>query len=215
MKRKILALLTVTLLCLSSFSTVFASQELHDLELTTTSELQQYINQNNIVVPEGHTLKSVKLDFIPNPEESFENANPYDSIDPKAIGDYVKNVEKVKDDVYFPDDEISSDWYDGPLDSAEYTFKESVEAKLTSSLGCSISEISAEVGFEVTGSEEKSKTATIKGVNENERLNVKVYGVYDKYSFDVYSIFDNHQGTAYAYKPIGLYIAQETYELNK
>lgn len=212
MNRKILALLIASLLCFGSFSTVFASSEADSFELTTTSELQQYINENNIVVPEGYTLKSVEFDFIANPEERFENSNPIDLIQPCAIGDWVTNVEKVKDDVYFPDDEITSDFYDGPTESTSYTFTESVEAKLTSSLGCSISEISAEVGFEVTGSVEKSKTVTLKGVNADEILGVKVYGVYDKYSFDVYSIFNNYQGTEYAYKPMGLYVAQETYE---
>lgn len=188
----------------------YASTDSKTTVLTDEKGIEDYIEENDIKVPEGYTLEKVILE--PYAVEA-ENTNLFktESANPKAVGDYAKNSKLVKSDIYFSDSPISSDWYDGPTESQEYTFEEKVEAKVKSTFGCSVDAIEAAVDFELTGSVSKSKKVTLKGVEANKKLNVKIFGVYDKYSFDVYSIFNNYQGTGYAYKPMGLYIAQEIY----
>ncbi len=42
-------------------------------------------------------------------------------------------------------------------------------------------------------------------------INIRVYGIYDKYTFTAKNIWGDVKGTGIAYKPMGLYVAQTTY----
>ncbi|GHU46930.1 hypothetical protein FACS1894120_4500 [Clostridia bacterium] len=163
-----------------------------------------------IVGESGEQLEQIIVTYVPfGDEDCVESQNQ--GVSTIALGDSYQNVSRKRTDVYFSSSPISSDWYDGPLSSVSMTFSESVSATVNCSLEYSTSGLKSAVGFSVTDSVSKSKTATRSAISSTQRLNIKVYGVYDEYGFDIYSLLGNYKGSGYAYKPMGLYIAQAIY----
>lgn len=130
---------------------------------------------------------------------------------PTSIGDHIGNVQKVLSDVYFPDKPIASNWYDGPLAKLTKTYTRTVSATYNCSVDIKVEVIDAGLSFSVTDSTTESTTWERPAITSSQRINVKEFGVYDKYSFIVYNIWGTQKGTGNAYKPMGLYVAQATY----
>ena len=129
----------------------------------------------------------------------------------RAIGDYVGGVSKVSSDVYFTDNPIASNWYDGPLSELSKTYSRTVSATYSCTTTVSAEVLDAGLSFSVTDSATESTTWKRPAITASQRINVKEYGVYDKYAFTVYNILGKEKGTGNAYKPMGLYVAQATY----
>lgn len=162
----------------------------------------------DMVTEDGYVLQSISVFLAVDDNETEIPANqPI----PMAIGDYVDGVTKVGSNIYFPDAPITSDWYDGPLTKLTLTFSETVSAKYSCSASVSADVISAGVAFDVTESVTKSTTWERPAVSSTQRINIKVYGIYDKYAFTARNIWGNVKGDGVAYKPMGLYVAQTTY----
>ncbi len=190
-------------------------------KITDENELNKYIIQNNTEIPEGYYLEKVKFDTDVNLEDlnvedlNLEDLNIEDlknNEDPNLkIFERVYNGKFKSSNHYFTNNPISYDIYDGPTVSTTYTFEEIVESKINGSFGASLSGISAELGFNVSTAKKYIKQIILEGLTDDQKLKVSVFGLYDKYSFDVYSLFGSYKGTGYAYKPMGIYIKQEIY----
>lgn len=81
----------------------------------------------------------------------------------------------------------------------------------TCSASVSASTVDAGLSFSVTDSVTESTTLERPAISSSQKLNVKEFGVYDKYSFTLYGLLGNKKGTGYAYKPMGLYVTQAIY----
>ncbi len=222
--KKMLSLCLSALFIVTSISSVYASEnsdinEILNYEntqrtvITDQDMIQDYIDNGLVDEMKGYEIDEIIVDFIPIAEEINPNLTSRDSTKgERAIGDYISSSGLQTSNVYFPSLALSSDVYQGPTLSATYSFTEGVEAKYDSSLGVGAGDVKAAVGFSVTGSVSKTKSVILQGVNANQKLNVKVYGNYDKYYYNVYnSISGKFKGQGYAYKPMGLYITQTVY----
>lgn len=158
---------------------------------------------------DGYVLESVEVDYvaIPSPTRPSINAG----VGTNSLGDYVGNARATRE-VYFPSEVISSDYYDGPTSSVKMTFEEKIKSKWNANTEISVKAVKAGVGFEVEKEFSVKKEWERPAVASNQKLNVKVYGNYQEYSFTVYDRKDRIIGSGYAYKPVGLYIAQATYK---
>ncbi len=106
-------------------------------------------------------------------------------------------------------------WWDGP-DTAVVQETISEDASYNCSVGVSASEVTAEVGFSVSSSYSVMYSSTTP-VPADKKLNVKVYRLHQKKSFDVweYHLFNaaHYYTTGWAYKPNGAYFAKAWYDL--
>lgn len=162
----------------------------------------------DMVTEDGYVLQSISVLLVVDDSETEAVA---DQPTPMALGDYVDGVTKAGSNIYFPDLPITSDWYDGPLTKLSLTFSETVSAKYSCSASVSADVISAGVAFDVTESVTKSTTWERPAVSSTQKINIRVYGIYDKYTFTAKNIWGDVKGTGIAYKPMGLYVAQTTY----
>ena len=162
----------------------------------------------DMVTEDGYVLQSISIFLV---VDDSETEVVVDQQIPMAIGDYVDGVTKTASNIYFPDTPITCDWYDGALTMLSLTFSETVSAKYSCSASVSADVISAGVAFDVTESVTKSTTWERPAVSSTQKINIKVYGVYDKYTFTARNIWGNVKGQGTAYKPMGLYVAQTTY----
>lgn len=162
----------------------------------------------DMVTEDGYVLQSISVFLVVDDNETEVFA---DQPTPMAIGDYVDGVTKAASNIYFQDSPITSDWYDGQLTKLTLTFSETVSAKYSCSASVSADVISAGVAFDVTESVTKSTTWERPAISSTQKINIKVYGIYDKYTFTARNIWGNVKGDGTAYKPMGLYVAQTTY----
>lgn len=176
--------------------------EIASAELDQAAELFGF----DAVTEDGYTLEKIVVSYA-RADEEVPNNGPVIN----AIGDYVSDVSKSRSDVYFPNSPISSNWFDGPLTSIEQTYSQSFTGTATCSVSVSNSVVEAGVGFSITTQISKSTTATRPAITSTQKLNIKEFGVFDEYSFNLYNIFGTKKGSGYAYKPMGLYIAQAVY----
>lgn len=171
--------------------------------LQTAAEMLGY----EMVTDDGYVLESISISLSKN--------NPVDistnSVTPTAIGDHIGDVVKSSTDVYFPDDPIASNWFDGPLTKVTKTYTRSVAAAYSCTTSVSVEVLNAGLSFNITESVTESTTWERPAISSSQRIDVKEYGVYDQYSFVLYNIWGTQKGTGYAYKPVGLYVAQATY----
>lgn len=142
-------------------------------------------------------------------DDSINNDLSFDSVD-GCLSIFsskwkVDNISKLEDNFHFSDKILASDWFDGPCDVIE-EYKEKVDATFNVSVNINVNLLSSELGFSVVKGSEKTRTLITK-VNDNEKLNVKVFGNYEKYGYSVYEN-GNHKCDGFAYKPVGLVFKQ-------
>lgn len=162
-----------------------------------------------MVTDDGYSLQSISVSYEENNDQSVVTEEP--SAAPNALGDHIGDVKKVASDRYFPDNPIASNWYDGPLTKLTKTYSRSVAGTYTCSASVSASTVNAGLSFSVTDSVSESTTLERPAISSSQKLNVKEFGVYDKYSFTLYGLLGDQKGTGYAYKPMGLYVTQAIY----
>lgn len=185
-----------------TFASEFEKSIINDFD-----SLNDIIINEKIEVPDSYKLIEVKT-FSFNNDFNYNN-NDFDLVD--GISSIfnskwkINNIRKVEDDFYFNDKVLSSDWFDGPSDIVE-EYKEMVEAKFNVSANINVNILSSELGFSVIKGSDKTKTF-VSNVKDNEKLNVKVFGNYQKYN---YSVFKNGKYVCdgCAYKPVGLVFKQ-------
>lgn len=154
---------------------------------------------------DGYALESISI--------SLSISDTYiqeDTTSSLALGDYVDTVAKWQSNIYFEDSPLTNDWYDGPLNKISQTFSVLVPASYNCS-DASAELISKGVGFDVEGSILKSSTVERTAISSNQRLNIKVYGLYDRYTFLVYNIWGNAKGSGWADNSVGIYVMQAIY----
>ena len=122
----------------------------------------------------------------------------------------VKNIKISNEFIYT--DEFESYWYDeNTTVDTVYEMKKGVKKSLTKSLPDSFLEKS--LGFK-TVSLYKLSTDFKFTVPKSKRINVKVYALYQRYSFELCSRFSHKViSNSYIDKPVGLYIKKTTYKL--
>lgn len=155
---------------------------------------------------DGYTLQKIVVTAKATPNYA-NTTNPT----PKAWGDYVADVELDNSDVYFPNNPIASNWFEGPLSQLVLTYTRNVKATSSSTVTISADIIEAGVGFSVEGSIEQSVQATRPAITASQKINIKEFGLYDAYRFNIYSSSGNLKGNGLAYQPMGLYVAQAVY----
>lgn len=165
------------------------------------------------VTEDGYTLESIAISFEKDDSASTPTPEFNDGDMPSicAIGDYIGNVKKAKSDIYFSNSPIASNWYDGPLSKVSKTYSRTVSAVYSCTASVSADVLNAGLSFSVTDSTTESTTLERPAVSSTQRINIKEFGVYDKYTFTLYNIFGTEKGTGSAYKPMGLYVAQAIY----
>lgn len=159
-----------------------------------------------MVTEDGYVLESISVTI-----QTTETEISTDMFESRAIGDHIGDVQKVSSDVYFPDNPIASNWYDGPLTKLSKTYSRTVSATYNCSVEVSADVLNAGLSFDVTGSTTESTTWERPAITSSQKINVKEYGIYDRYAFTLYNIWGNQKGTGNAYKPMGLYVTQATY----
>lgn len=157
---------------------------------------------------DGYILESIIVSYERTEDNELIQPNNFN---PDAIGDYVGNVRKASSDVYFPNNPIASNWVDGPLTRIVKRYKQSFTGTFNCTASVKAKVVESGVGFSITEFVDKETEVERPAVASNQRLNIKEFGVFDEYSFTLYSIFGNVKGTGNAYKPMGLYIAQAIY----
>ena len=218
----IFTFLFAMILCLPT--DIFAS-ETYDLKLqweetiTDPILLDKMISEEDIDVPEGYELESVVVssytaddneDDLDNINEDFTKDN---SATPLLFDTWkVKNSKKVASNFSFQNSPIISDWIDGPAKYSQQ-FVEKVAASFSSELSVSADIIKAGVGFSVSDSRTFTRNYSTK-IPKNKKINIKVFGNYDKYKFSIYKN-DNYVGQGYAYKPVGLKIERSIFKLKR
>lgn len=161
----------------------------------------------DMVTDDGYHLEKIVVSVQATPST---DAAGEDAVEAR-FGEYISNVRLDNNDIYFPNNPIASNWYEGPMEAFSMTFEQSVEGKFSTSTGISASVINAGLDFSVTKSQKKTATMNFGSIPADKKLNVKEFGLYDAYKFDVYSMAGVYLGDGLAYKPMGLYIAQALY----
>lgn len=162
----------------------------------------------DMITEDGYILESISISLSTSDSDMDMQEDMMPS--PFALGDYVDNVFKWQSNIYFDDKPLTNDWYDGPLNKISQTFSVLVPALYNCS-DASAELISKGVGFDVEGSVLKSSTVERSAISNNQMLNIKVYGVYDRYAFLVYNIWGKEKGSGWADNPVGIYVMQATY----
>ena len=209
MIKKISLLLSLVIFFIVSYQTLFAKEDANETVVVDPIEINKIVEDHNLEIPKGYHIEKIKytnfyfLEYNNTRYKNEENIQPYlfDSWD-------IKNVKKQDGDYYFPDSPLVSDWAYGPAEFNQ-VYRESVSASFSSSVGVKASVVEAAVGFDVSGSKEFSREYTVK-VPSGKKVNIKVYGIYEKYTFDVYKN-DKYNGNGKAFKPIGLKFEQIVY----
>jgi hypothetical protein len=159
---------------------------------------------------DGYVLESITVTY----ECSDDTVGTQESnagISTYGLFDYIGDVSLVSTDVYFPNDPLASNWFDGPMASVAMQFSQTFTGSFNCSITISGGSAEGELGFDYEESTSKTITATTQSITSSQRLNIKEYSVFNKYSFSVYNLFGTYQTSGYAYKPMGLYIAQAKY----
>lgn len=182
----------------------------HQYSISDPSLLQEQIKKENISVPDGYRLERIDCYTYHMPDA----VQPADSqMQPSASGLLytTKNVFHGTMDFYYPDYPESSDYYDGPATVSE-TFSYAKEVIVSTSVSIGDSTLNTTVGYNVNQLYTVTKTYSTT-VPANKRINLKVYTVYNRTTFDIYNKITGNlvQQGAYTDKPVGLTIFQYTY----
>lgn len=213
MKKRFSALLLSSLLMAFSFvQMAYAQENTIEKVIVDPSEIQQIAENENLEIPEGYHIEEIKYinAYSPTIDDKIEQKIEDDAQPQPAWFDSweVKNVKKEDGDYYFPKSPLVSDWVYGPADYNQ-TYSQSGSASFSCNVGVKAEVVEAGVGFDVTASEEFSREYQI-SVSKNQKVNIKVYGMYSKYTLSVYKN-GKYQGSGAAYKPIGLKFEQIAY----
>lgn len=203
-----LSLILVIPMSLSAFATEFDGDKvISDCVVTDSDEIQRIQLDDPVEIPEGYHIEEIRYVTVAFDSAEAATLPPY--LQPQLFDKWeVKNVSKDSNEYYFPNNPLTSDWIDGPSSYTE-TFKYTVTGTYTSDVSVKAEVVEAGVGFSVSEGTEFEKSYNI-SVPQGKKMNLKVYGNYFRYSFDVYKN-NEYQGSGKAYKPIGLTFKQVLY----
>lgn len=209
MRKKTWLLLSLVVLLIMPIQTIFAKEKTSERVIVDPIEIKKIAEDHNLEIPEGYHIEEIKYTDVYFPDHNYTRYKNDENIQPYWFDSWtLKNVKKQSGDYYFPDSPLVSDWAYGPS-NFKHIYKESVTASFSSSVGVKASVVEATVGFEVSGSKEFSREYSVE-VPRGKKVNIKVYGMYEKYTFDVYKN-DKYEGKGKAFKPIGLKFEQIIY----
>ncbi len=190
--------------------------------ITNKDELQRIINEDDIEIPEGYKLldvvdsiEEISVDFSKDSLELMQNSASTSNFDEVSQTRWfwfwddwkVKNRQYLGE-YYFPGNPLRSDYFEGPCDISE-TYTEQVKAEVHTGVNVGNDVLGAELGVSLAQEESVSthfKTSVPSGIE----LNVIIYGMYKKYSYDIYKN-GYYRGTGTLYVPSGLYARQLRY----
>ncbi|MCX8131621.1 MAG: hypothetical protein N3I35_16200 [Clostridia bacterium] len=188
--------------------------------ITDKDELKNPDVMAGAEIPEGYKLVEVKIGVMNSEDEDLTSKQdpPSSTDNPQAITQavilppiysyYAKNAVENPVECYFPNNPDYSDWYDGPA-SISISEQRGFLAKYTATVGLTVSDIEAAVGFEVGINYNRTVTYSITA-SSTEKVNVKVFSnnketKYEEWKQCISRIpyTSEFVGTRYAYKPIG------------
>lgn len=209
MRKKLCFLMSLAILLIMPIQIVFAKEVSNERVIVDPIEIEKIAENHNLEIPEGYHIEEIKYTDVYFPDYNNILYNNDENIQPYWFDSWkIKNVKKQSGDYYFPDSPLLSDWAYGPS-IFKQIYKESVSASFSSSVGVSASVVQAAVGFDVSESKEFSREYTV-DVPSGKKVNIKVYGMYEKHTFDVYKN-GKYEGNGKAFKPIGLKFEQIIY----
>ncbi|MGB7605419.1 MAG: hypothetical protein WBL93_08060 [Lutisporaceae bacterium] len=183
--------------------------------VTDSKELENLKNEFGIVAPNGKKLQRIEICepiTAPNTNGTSFN-NPASPIQTLVWDYYIKSITDRGTGWYFPNDPYMDNFWDGP-DVATISQTQSIDATANASVGVTVSEISASVGFSVTSSYSVTLTSTTT-VPAGSTLEVKTYITYKRVDYDVWAdnigSDDTYYATGSAYKPLGSYFMKIWY----
>ncbi|MDM5275935.1 hypothetical protein ACN9MH_23125 [Paenibacillus silvae] len=192
---------------------------------TDSESLKEWIEKDNIEVPEGYHLTSVSTTVLYSDrvaDQIRSLAPDSDTVTPMTTYWYmwIDNVRTVGER-YYADSPLYSDWMDGPLpDGFTYQLKDTVNSNYSSELNFKVSDISAKVGFNASTGHEISRTFRTESVSSSKKINVKIYANYLVKNFDEWRYLrtgalevpgTREKFNGSAWKPIGYIIHQFQY----
>ncbi|WP_144934822.1 hypothetical protein [Paenibacillus sp. 32O-W] len=197
--------------------------------LNDEESLKKFIEKDNIEVPEGYKLESVKTTVYytdPAIEQNNTLNNSLGSPENTPMSLWIKywfgDVTTVGER-YYADQPLYSDWLNGPLPNGiTYNLKDTINAGYSTEFGFSTSDISAKVGFEVAKGHEISRDFPTDPVPSGKKLNVKIFTNYLVKNFEEWQCAmygglevpdTRKKGTGSAWKPIGYIIQQYLYSM--
>lgn len=120
----------------------------------------------------------------------------------------IRNLSEDNYDIYYPDDPVISDYFDGPADF-EQDFSATGSATFNFSTGIDLDVVEAKLGFSSSYSETFTRKYRVQA-SDDEMVNIKVFINYKQWRFDAY--YDGeYKGTEFVHKPIGLKFMQYKY----
>lgn len=209
----------ITIVLALSFSTVAFAAEKDKMEvlnissdcdlistITSPSELEKIIANENINVPEGYQIEKIETFIYNDKVDTIES-----QIQPLGGLIYtIKNVRRSPNEFYYVN-QYDSDWFDGPCSVSE-TYTRTSEVKVDIGTNIGNGTVSAAVGFSITDKYTKSKSFTT-NVAANKKLNVQIHTNYKSTQFDIYNQWTGSliEKDAWVAQPIGLVFRQFTY----
>jgi hypothetical protein len=194
----------------------YKTKDLAITVVTDQNEMKKLMEIFDAVAPEGKTIQKIELcESLSNTVAEDTAVAPYQGITPQFVywGMYIKSTTDRGTGWYFPDSPYMDNWWQGP-DTAVISQTSSISATANTSLGVKASDITASVGFSVTGSYSVTLSSTTP-VPAGKTLEVKTYITYQKVDYDVwYDVVidpDEYYATGSAYKPLGSYFAKFWY----
>ncbi|WP_024833867.1 hypothetical protein [Ruminiclostridium josui] len=195
---------------------VFENGELYTkTEFTNKQEMKDLMELYNEKAPDGYKIEKVELVRADN---TIAPQNTTNTVGTNAVvwDYYIKSTTDYGSGWYNSTDDLLDDsTWNGP-DTAVVQISEKVSATYSGEFGVSVSDISAKVGFSVTGEVTLTKSSTTP-VPAGKKLNVKTYATFHKVSYDVWAdnilADDTYYATGYAYDPNGVYFAKFWYTL--
>lgn len=194
----------------------YKTKDLAVTVVTDQDEMEKLMEIFNAVAPEGKKIQKIELcESLANTVANDTAVAPSMGIIPQFVywGMYIKSTSDRGTGWYFPDSPYMDNWWQGP-DNAVISQTTSISASANTSLGVKASDITASVGFSVTGSYSVTLSSTTP-VPAGKTLEVKTYITYKRVDYDVwYDVVidpDQYYATGSAYQPLGSYFAKFWY----
>lgn len=186
------------------------TEEPQNICITDKAVLERIAQMKNLQIPAGYHLECYEQSFyVGNEYVSADNHSSFEP-EPRALLYRIENVVVRTPDFYYVH-EYEHDIYQGPA-TISTTFTQSKTVKKSIGVSIGNSTVKAAVGYDITDTYTVSKTFSAT-VAAGKYLEVKVYPLYRRTTFDIYNQWTDElvQRDARTDQPVGLYIEQYTY----
>lgn len=172
--------------------------------------LDQYVLDNGIEIPEGKTIKSVKITVLNDPALLKKASDiPFQTQSPLSAAALTLSNRVYAGNFYYNDQPFLSDSIEGPMATGpNLKFEHKTTAGFSGELGVEASVITASFGVNFSEEITVTRTYQFDPIPAGDWLIYSAYVNYAVYRFDVYS-GSTYLGTSSYWTPVGIVITQE------